>query len=613
MMPPSSDADGFPKPNDPMALMLTPDSDSNAPSSEVVEKAAKLRIGEGGGLFSTRRPKDATAGLSSGLKSAGKGVVSGLVSLGALPYLGAKEAGAKGFAVGLLAGVASAVALPVAGIATGVYQLGRGIINTPEAIREERAEKTWDPEKRVWYEYKLDKEVEEIKASEEASAHAGASKVKDTKLYDALGVRTDASRAEIKRAYYQRALVLHPDKNPNDPEAHRKFQEVGAAYQVLSDDRLRARYDAQGAAGVDDSQLVGSAELFEFLFGSQGFEAWVGELMLMQLQEQVGMDEPPPMPAASENGVGESGPPPSPLDVPPEYEAYVRQQEAMASKMKLRQRKREVACAVHLRKVLAPYVEGQVAAAGATPTATNPPAGSDGDSSKGSKRDKASAGSKGDKGGDKAGGVRPEVEAAFRAAMHAEATQLASTAFGGVLLSVLAYVYEEQAVKYLGFKHGINAGIGLATAREKAHALASRYRVVSSAAAAMRTERVAAVMETMWFITVMDVEGTVRAVCMRLFKDLDVEASVRQARARGLLIISQVFKEHSQPLEAGMKELQDKFQVNAKDKLGRPAGSSEVDKDEKEEEEEEGMGPEGKMDAAWTGTAGHSHGQAGQL
>lgn len=52
-------------------------------------------------------------------------------------------------------------------------------------------------------------------------------KVADTRYYDALELTPDATPAEIRKAYYKLALKCHPDKNPGDPEAHKKFQDIG--------------------------------------------------------------------------------------------------------------------------------------------------------------------------------------------------------------------------------------------------------------------------------------------------------------------------------------------------------------------------------------------------
>lgn len=68
--------------------------------------------------------------------------------------------------------------------------------------------------------------------------------------YEVLGVSKSASDSEIKKAYRQLALKYHPDKNPGDSEAEEKFKEAAEAYEVLSNQEKRNRYDQFGHAGM---------------------------------------------------------------------------------------------------------------------------------------------------------------------------------------------------------------------------------------------------------------------------------------------------------------------------------------------------------------------------
>ena len=69
--------------------------------------------------------------------------------------------------------------------------------------------------------------------------------------YEVLGVEKSASTDDIKKAYRKKALQYHPDRNPGDKEAEAKFKECNEAYEVLSNDEKRSRYDQYGFAGVD--------------------------------------------------------------------------------------------------------------------------------------------------------------------------------------------------------------------------------------------------------------------------------------------------------------------------------------------------------------------------
>jgi len=71
--------------------------------------------------------------------------------------------------------------------------------------------------------------------------------------YEVLGLSKEATKEEIKKAYRKQALKYHPDKNPGDKKSEENFKEAAEAYEVLSNDEKKARYDRYGHAGMGNN------------------------------------------------------------------------------------------------------------------------------------------------------------------------------------------------------------------------------------------------------------------------------------------------------------------------------------------------------------------------
>ena len=87
--------------------------------------------------------------------------------------------------------------------------------------------------------------------------------------YEVLGVQKNASASDIKKAYYKLAKQYHPDVNPGNAEAEKKFKEINEAYAVLSDEDKKAKYDQYGHAAFEQG---GAGGYGGFDFGGGSFD-----------------------------------------------------------------------------------------------------------------------------------------------------------------------------------------------------------------------------------------------------------------------------------------------------------------------------------------------------
>ena len=105
--------------------------------------------------------------------------------------------------------------------------------------------------------------------------------------YEILGIAKNATAEEIKKAYRQKAIQYHPDKNPGDQSSEDKFKEAAEAYEVLRDENKRARYDQFGHAGMSGAAGGGGGfgggmsmddifSQFGDIFGGGGFGGFGG-------------------------------------------------------------------------------------------------------------------------------------------------------------------------------------------------------------------------------------------------------------------------------------------------------------------------------------------------
>ena len=99
----------------------------------------------------------------------------------------------------------------------------------------------------------------------------GINEREEPDYYAILNIDETATAADIKKAYRKLTMIYHPDKNPGDPTATKKFQEISSAYEVLGDEQKRKNYDLSRDLHIPlfaEDEAGGIGNLFAHLFSS---------------------------------------------------------------------------------------------------------------------------------------------------------------------------------------------------------------------------------------------------------------------------------------------------------------------------------------------------------
>lgn len=320
----------------------------------------------------------------------------------------------------------------------------------------------WDKKENQWTFYLLDQEWEEIEEKDReyknnSNSNNGGEKnervVKDREYYDLLGVSTGATAVDIKKSYYKKARLVHPDKC-NDPDAADKFQKLGHAYNVLSNEQLRAAYDKNGKAETtaeEDAQMDPMI-FFNVMFGSTLVEPYIGELGLAQTADTMMKD------GANDATTQE------------EYESMTEEERekvmdekiaVMQAESEFKKAKRQVTCAKNLRKRVQPYLDLLHS------------------SSDNNKKD---------------------AKIKFREDCTEEAVKIAQGSQGDFYLKTIGFALEVNAEEYLGFeKSFLGLGGHLARTKQNASGFSSTMGLlgagIKAASAGVRTMHQAEAMQ----------------------------------------------------------------------------------------------------------------------
>ena len=361
----------------------------------------------------------------------------------------------------------------------------------------------WDKKQKDWTFYELDREWQEIEDKERQKQQQDNNsngsgdnkeerKVKDREYYDLLGASTNATPAEIKKSYYKKARIVHPDKNPDDPEAADKFQQLGHAYNVLSNEQLRANYDKNGKAETTaEEEAAGQVDamvFFNVMFGSMLVEPYIGELWIAHTADSMLKDG-----GKASKGGGDGSSIDDGLDnltdeelaqLPEEEREKMikRREEVMDERLKalreegeLKKAKRRVMCAKNLRERVAPYIQKILDCDKkiySDDNNNNDSIGNDNNNNNNS-NDSNVDGDDNDNDNvtaeESSSQKKQAVRKAFREECRKEAEKIASGAQGDWYLNIIGFALEVNAEEYLGFEKTF-LGLGGVVARSRATA-----------------------------------------------------------------------------------------------------------------------------------------------
>ncbi|KAL3944729.1 MAG: hypothetical protein SGBAC_001200 [Bacillariaceae sp.] len=478
------------------------------------------------------------------------------------------------------------------GVGSFLGAVKSGVVSKQEEMRQAREAKefgkVWDKEKKAWVFYFLDKHWDELMEKEKklnpsaSSVSAGGEdepEVKDRAYYDLLGVKTNATSGELKKAYYKVARTCHPDKNPDDPEAAKKFQELGHAYNILSNEELRASYDKHGPTEGNGNENADMDPMvfFNVMFGSTLVEKYIGELWIAGTADSMLKDDMGDGSDAMNMETYEK------MSIEDREKKMEDRMAKMREETDFKSAKRQVQCAKNLRSRVQEFEDidyNQIISVG-------------------------------------------KVED-FVKGCHEEAEEIAKGAQGDMYLQAIGFSLEVNAEQYLGFEGSvlglgghwartkqntnaiggnmklIGAGIRAATAGARAMNQAESLQKGVEETGALDEQQAAAQMqeqidgslpvflEFAWAINKRDIQSTLIEVCKKLFDDATVPKEIRLRRAEGVRLLGKEFRkvgaafarQNKGPMDA--EDIKAKMSVAAMATMAKAQGQEMTEEDQQE-------------------------------